>query len=80
MQLQYLPGTDLLLESKLDRSMHFSSDLINTVFVVQCIRLRSYYVDYTLFTKMQNTQHCLHEILPEVKTSSLYLRHNGHIS
>jgi len=40
--MQYLPGADFLLESRLVRSMHFSSDVINTVFELNCIRLRSW--------------------------------------
>ena len=56
------------------RSVHFLSNVINTVFVLNCIRLSLEELaddaNYTLFPKMQQTQHCLHEILPKVKTSS----------
>ena len=35
--------------------------------------------DQTLFNSMLKKQHCLQVILPEVKTSSLHLRQQGHM-
>ena len=54
--MEYLPGADFLLDSRLDISMHSSSNVVNTVFVLNCIRSRSWLMmRITLLTKMQKT-------------------------
>jgi len=35
--------------------------------------------DVTLFSSMLKKQHCLHSILPDTETITLYLRRTGHI-